>query len=141
MNKFKSKNMEKNNIKIKITTVSSNNPVNVIKGSGVLREGNGKSLLTHTDNENTKTSVIITEDKVLLCRSSNLYSLKIPVKQGETLLGIMGEESTFTVIGKTAEYTRDNKGGNIEIEYNLPDLADEALDFKVTIDFKFEKGK
>lgn len=141
MNKFKSKNMEKNNIKIKITTVSSNNPVNVIKGSGVLREGNGKSLLTHTDNENTKTSVIITDDKVLLCRSSNLYSLKIPVKQGETLLGIMGEESTFTVIGKTAEYTRDNKGGNIEIEYTLPDLADEALDFKVTIDFKFEKGK
>lgn len=133
--------MEKNNIKIKITTVSSNNPVNVIKGSGVLREGNGKSLLTHTDNENTKTSVIITDDKVLLCRSSNLYSLKIPVKQGETLLGIMGEESTFTVIGKTAEYTRDNKGGNIEIEYTLPDLADEALDFKVTIDFKFEKGK
>ena len=133
--------MEKNNIKIKITTVSSNNPVNVIKGSGVLREGNGKSLLTHTDNENTKTSVIITDDKVLLCRSSNLYSLKIPVKQGETLLGIMGEESTFTVIGKTAEYTRDNKGGNIEIEYTLPDLSDEALNFKVTIDFKFEKGK
>ena len=133
--------MEKNNIKIKITTVSSNNPVNVIKGSGVLREGNGKSLLTHTDNENTKTSVIITDDKVLLCRSSNLYSLKIPVKQGETLLGIMGEESTFTVIGKTTEYARDNKGGNIEIEYTLPDLSDEALNFKVTIDFKFEKGK
>lgn len=129
--------MEKNNIKIKITTISTGNPVSVIKGNGVFREKNGKVLINHIDEENNKTAVIITDEKMLLSRSSEMYSYKIPIKAGETLQGLIGEEQTFTVVGKHSAFNKHKKGGNIEIEYTLPDLADESMDFKVNIDFEY----
>lgn len=128
--------MEKK-IKIKITSLSTGNPVNVIKGEGIFREKDGRVLITHTDGESNKTSMIITDGKILLIRRSPFYTLKIPVKSGEKLLGIMGEESTFTVNGKTADYKIDNKCGRVYLEYTLPDLSDEVTDFKVEAEFEF----
>lgn len=128
--------MEKK-IKFKLTTISTDNPVNVIKGEGVYREKDGRVLITHVDKEENKTSMIITEGKVLLIRRSPLYQLKIPVRAGEELLGIMGEESTFTVIGKIMEFEKDNKRGRVYLEYNLPDLSEKPTDFRVEAEFEF----
>ena len=129
--------MEKQTVKLKITTISTGNPVNVIKGTGYFREKDGRILITHTDNKNVKTAFMITNDRITLSRSAELYSLKVPVKSGEALLGIMGEENTFSVIGKTAEYERFKTGGKIFLEYTLPDLSDISMDFKVEAEFSF----
>ena len=128
--------MEKK-IKIKITSISTENPVNVIKGVGSYREKDGKVLITHTDGENNKTSMIITEGRVLLIRRSPFYTLKIPVEPQEKLLGLMGEENTFTVIGKTAEFQKNDKYGRVYLEYTLPDLAEKSTDFKIEAEFSF----
>ena len=128
--------MEKK-IRIKITTVSSSNPVSVLKGEGSFRSKDNKTLITHTDKDNSKTSVIITDGKILLSRKAELYSLKIPVRSEQETLGIMGEENTFKVIGKTSSYEVDNFGGRVYLEYTLPDLSDEPTDFKIDIEFKF----
>lgn len=127
-----------NKIKLKLTTISSANPVNVIKGEGIFREKDGKVLITHTDDEQNKTSFIITEDKIILSRKSPFYELKMPVKQNETLLGMMGDEATFSVIGKVAEYSIDNKRGRVYLEYTLPDLSEQSTDFKVELEFEFK---
>lgn len=129
--------MEKK-IKLKLTTISSTNPVNVIKGEGFFREMNGKILITHTDSEQTKTSFIITDEKIILSRKSPFYELKMPVKQNETLLGIMGDEATFSVVGKQAEYEFNNKYGKVYLEYTLPDLSEQSTDFKVDLEFEFK---
>ena len=128
--------MEKK-IKIKITSISTDNPVNVIKGVGSYREKDGKVLITHTDDEGNKTSMIITEGKILLIRRSPIYTLKVPVKPQEELLGLMGEESTFTVIGKVAEFEKNDKRGRVHLEYTLPDLAEKSTDFKIEAEFSF----
>ena len=127
--------MEKK-VKLKITSISTGNPVNVIKGVGTFKEKDGRVLITHTDEEN-KTSMIITEDKILLIRRSPLYQLKIPVRANEKTLGIMGEENTFTVLCKVAEYKCDKNRGRVYLEYTLPDLSDEPTDFKVEAEFEF----
>ncbi len=128
--------MEKK-IRLKITSISTGNPVNVIKGEGAFREKDGRVLITHSDNEGNKTSMIITEDKILLIRRSPYYELKVPVRAGEKSQGIMGEENTFTVLGKTALFKHDNKRGRVYLEYTLPDLSDESTDFKVELEFEF----
>ena len=129
-----------NRIKLKITTISSSNPVNVIKGEGVFRQKDGKTLVTHQDSDGNKTSFIITDGRILLTRKSPFYQLKIPVTKGEKLHGIMGEESVFTVIGKEACFEVDKKCGRIYVEYTLPDLSDEVTDFKIDAEFEFLKG-
>ena len=129
--------MEKK-IKLKLTTISSANPVNVIKGEGFFREKDGKILITHIDNEQNKTSIIITDEKIILTRKSPFYELKMPVKEGETLLGIMGDESTFSVVGKVAKYNIENKHGSIYLEYTLPDLSEQSTDFKIDLEFEFK---
>ena len=129
--------MEKK-IKSKLTTISSANPVNVIKGEGIFRENNGKILITYIDEEQNKTSFIITDEKIILSRKSPFYELKMPVKQGETLLGIMGDESTFSVVGKLAEYNIESKRGSVYLEYTLPDLSEQSTDFKIDLEFEFK---
>lgn len=130
--------MEKK-IKIKITSLSTDNPVNVIKGEGTYREQGGKVLITHTDDDSNKTSMIITKERIMLIRRSPLYTLKIPVIKGKKLSGIMGEESIFTVIGKEAEFERNNKEGRAYIEYTLPDLSEKSTNFKIEAEFEFLK--
>ncbi len=129
--------MENKKIKLKITTISSSNPVSVIKGEGSFKRKDEKTLITFTDSENVKTSFIITENRIMLSRTSSLYSLKIPVSQGEKMLGIMGEENTFTVIGKKAEFLTHKTGGSLSAHYCLPDLSDEPTDFEVEVEFTF----
>lgn len=129
--------MENKKIKLKITTISSSSPVSVLKGEGVFKSKDGRTLITFTDSEQTKTSFIITENKIMLSRQSSIYSLKIPVVENEKLLGIMGEENTFTVIGKKAEFITHKSGGNISAHYHLPDLSDEPTDFEVEVEFTF----
>ena len=129
--------MEKK-IKLKLTTISSANPVNVIKGEGIFRENNGKILITHIDEEQNKTSFIITDEKIILSRKSPFYELKMPVKQGETLLGIMGDETTFSVVGTKAEYEINERQGNVYLEYTLPDLSEQSTDFKIDLEFEFK---
>ena len=129
--------MENKKIKLKITTISSTSPVSVIKGEGFFRNKDGRTLITFTDSEDIKTSFIITENRIMLFRTSSLYTLKIPVVKGEKLLGIMGKENTFTVIGKKAEFFTHKTGGNISAHYNLPDLSDEPTDFEVEVEFTF----
>ena len=129
--------MEKR-IKLKLTTISSANPVNVIKGEGLFKQKDAKILITHTDDEQNRTSFIIVDDKITLTRKSPFYELKMPVKQGETLLGIMGEESTFSVIGKGVSYDIQNKHGRVYLEYTLPDLSEQSTDFKVELEFEFK---
>ena len=137
LSKLVLKTME-NKIKLKLTTISSASPVNVIKGEGVFRKKDEKILISHIDDEQNKTSLIITEDKIMLSRKSPFYELKMPVKQGETLLGIMGDEATFSVIGKVAEYSIDKKRGRVYLEYTLPDLSEQSTDFKVELEFEFK---
>ena len=129
--------MEKK-IKLKLTTISSANPVSVIKGEGFFKEKNGKILITHTDENENKTSIMITDEKIILSRKSPFYELNMPVKQGETLLGIMGDETTFSVVGIKAEYEINNKYGNVYLEYTLPDLAEQSTDFKIDLEFEFK---
>ena len=131
--------MEKK-IKLKITTISSNNPVNVLKGEGVYYEKDGKILIKHIDKEGNMTSMIITDEKILLSRKSQYYQRKIPIRENEKTLGIMGEESTFTVLGKTACFHKDEKRGSVKLEYTLPDLSDEVTHFNIDAEFEFLKG-
>lgn len=128
--------MEKK-IKLKITTISTGNPVSVIKGEGTYREKDGRVLITQIDGENNKTAFIITEEKIMLIRRSPYYQLKIPVKANEETNGIMGEENIFTVLGKTALFEKSKKSGRAYLEYTLPDLSDESADFKVELEFEF----
>ena len=129
--------MEKK-IKLKLTTISTANPVNVIKGEGFFKEKDGKILITHTDEEQNKTAIMIVDDKITLSRKSQFYELKMPVKENETLLGIMGDENTFSVVGKVAKYEFGDKFGNVYLEYTLPDLSEESTDFKIDLEFEFK---
>ena len=129
--------MEKK-IKLKLTTNSSANPVNVIKGEGFFKEKDGKILITHTDENENKTSIMITDEKIILSRKSPFYELKMPVKKGETLLGIMGDETTFSVVGTKAEYEINERQGNVYLEYTLPDLSEQSTDFKIDLEFEFK---
>lgn len=129
--------MEKK-IKLKLTTISSASPVNVIKGEGVFKEKDGKILITHIDKSENKTSIMITDEKIILSRKSPFYELKMPVKQGETLLGIMGDETTFSVVGTKAEYETNERQGNVYLEYTLPDLSEQSTDFKIDLEFEFK---
>lgn len=129
--------MEKRKVRIKITTVSTGNPVNVIKGEGFFQSQDKKALLSLTHNDGSKTAFIITENRILLSRTADVYSFKIPVTAEEKTLGITGEESTFTVLGKKAEFETSKKGGRISVHYTLPDLSDTPGEFKVETEFEF----
>lgn len=133
------KTMENRKVKIKITTLSTGNPVSVIKGEGGFRSQSGKALLSLTHDDGSKTAFIITENRILLSRTADVYSFKIPITAGEKTNGITGEESTFTVLGKVAEFETDNKGGRIFVNYTLPDLSDTPTEFKVDTEFEFFK--
>ena len=129
--------MEDKKIKIKITTISTCNPVSVIKAVGSFRSKDGKTLISCVDNEGVKTSFIITDSGISLSRSSQMYSLKIPVRAEQITKGMMGDENTFEVIGKVAEFTCSKADARVYLEYNLPDLSDEPMDFKVEAEIQF----
>ena len=129
--------MEDKRIKIKITTISTGNPVSDIKEEGTFRSKDGKTLISCVDKEGVKTSFIITDSGISLSRSSQMYSLKIPVREEQITKGMMGDENTFEVIGKTVEFSCFSKGARVYLEYNLPDLSDTPMDFKVEAEIQF----
>lgn len=129
--------MENRKVKIKITTLSTGNPISVIKGEGSFRSKESKALLSLTHDDGSKTAFIITDNRILLSRTADVYSFKIPITAGEKTNGITGEESTFTVLGKVTEFETDNKGGRVFVSYTLPNLTDTPTEFKVEGEFKF----
>ena len=86
------------------------------------------------DDNGVKTSLKLDEKAVNILRSGGHSNHRLCVIGGEKTVGVMGD-TPFTIIGKRGDWTFDNNEGEVRINYTLPDISNEPMDFNIRIKF------
>ena len=119
-------------IRIHLVSTSGGEPT-VLECLGKMKTLENKHLLQYDDN-GVKTSLKLDEKAVNILRSGGHSNHRLCVIGGEKTVGVMGD-TPFTIIGKRGDWTFDNNEGEVRINYTLPDISNEPMDFNIRIKF------
>lgn len=105
---------------------------------GVMKTLGGSRLVQYTDSGGVKTSLKLDEKQgkktVHILRSGGASDHRLSVMSGCRTSGVMGE-TPFSVIGKRGDWSFSGSAGEIRLNYILPDLSDEPMEFNIRISF------